>query len=228
MTDRRTMSFAVELVSGPTGTGSIDDFELFYARRALRRLKALIGRQGLLELLADEIKRGNDFLREHALMSKGSFKSATTVLAVQGLKAAEFVGWMDEIVSDEAAMLAAQPEHYVMTGQADETVHIVENLGPHICSFLFHFGKNVDWAAQASELLPDSDYPFKKITNLFFSDGTVVGRVLSQFGDTDEGFNANLTVYFPATCPEEIFEHHRRHFAVEFSNWAKAAAAARP
>lgn len=228
MTDRRTMSFVVELVSGPTGSGSIDDFELFYARRALRRLKGLIGRQGLEDLLADEIKRGNAFLREHALASNGDFKSATTVLAVQGLKAAEFVGWMDDAVADERAMLAAQPEHYVMAGQADGTVHIVENLGPHVCSFLFHFGENVDWAAETSELLPESDYPYKKITNLFLLDGTVVGRVLSQFGDTDEGFSANLTVYFPATCPEEIFEHHRRHFAVEFSNWVKAAAAARP
>jgi len=228
MTDRRTMSFAVELVSGPTGPGSVDDFELFYARRALRRLKGLIGRQGLLDLLADEIEHGNAFLREHALSSNGNFKSATTVLAVQGLKAAEFVGYMDDIVTDEPAMLAAQPEHYVMAGQADERVHIVENLGPHVCSFLFHFGKNVEWAAQASELLPESHYPYKKVTNLFLPDGTVVGRVLSQFGDTDEGFSANLTVYFPATCPEELFEHHRRHFAVEFSNWVTAAAAARP
>lgn len=228
MSNRRTMSFAVELISGPTGTGTVDDFELFYARRALRRLKSLIGRQGLLDLLADEIEQGNAFLREHALTSNGDFKSATTVLGVQGLNAAEFVGWMEDAVRDEPTMLAAQPEHYVTAGQTDGTVHIVENLGPHVCSFFFHFDQHVEWAAGVPELLPESDYPFKKITNLFLQDGTVVGRVLSQFGDTDEGFNANLTVYFPASCPEEISEHHRRHFAVEFSNWVKAAAAARP
>jgi len=228
MTDGGTMSFAVNLVSGPTRPESIDDFELFYARRALRRLKGLIGRRGLLDLLADEIEHGNAFLREHARRSNGNFKSATTVLDVYGLKAGDFVGYMDDIVTDEPAMLAAQPEHYVMVGQADGRVHIVENLGPHVCSFLFHFGKNVEWAAQATELLPESHYPYKKVTNLFLPDGTVVGRVLSQFGDSNEGFSANLTVYFPTTCPDELFEHHRRHFAVEFSNWVKAAAAARP
>jgi hypothetical protein len=42
MTSRKTLSFAVELVSGPAGTGSVDEYEIFYARRALRRLKTLI------------------------------------------------------------------------------------------------------------------------------------------------------------------------------------------
>jgi hypothetical protein len=228
MTDRRTFSSTVELVSGPAGDSTIDDFEIFYARRALRRLKTLIGRDGLLELLADDIELGNSFMREHAVKSNGEFRPATTVLAVDRLKAAEFVVYMDEVLTDEAAMLAAQPEHFVAAGHTDETAHIVENLGPHVCSFLMGFGRNVEWAADVPELLPVSEFPFKKVTNLFLADGTDIGRVLAQFGDTPDGFTANLTVYFPATCPEEIFEHHRRHFAVEFSNWIKAAAAQHP
>jgi len=228
MTDRRTFSFAVDLVSGPAGESTIDDFEIFYARRALRRLKRLIGRDGLLQLLADDIEVGNSFMRKHAVRSNGEFRAATTVLAVEGLKASEFVGYMDEILTDEAAMLAAQPEHFVMAGHSDETAHIVENLGPHVCSFLMGFGRHVEWAADVPELLPSSEFPFKKVTNLFLEDGTDIGRVLAQFGDTPTGFTANLTVYFPVTCPEEVFEHHRRHFAVEFSNWMKAAAALHP
>jgi hypothetical protein len=228
MTDRRTSSFSVELISGPAGDSSIDDFEIFYARRALRRLKTLIGRDGLLELLAVDIELGNSVMRGHAAKSNGEFRSATTVLAVEGIKAAEFVGYMDEILTDEAAMLAAQPEHFVMAGHSDETAHIVENLGTHVCSFLMGFGRHVEWATDVPELLPLSEFPFKKVTNLFLEDGTDIGRVLAQFGDTPGGFTANLTVYFPVTCPEELFEHHRRHFAVEFSNWMKAAAAIHP
>jgi hypothetical protein len=228
MTDRKSFSFAVDLVSGPAGESTIDDFEIFYARRALRRLKTLIGRDGLLQLLADDIEVGNSFMREHAVQSNGVFRAATTVMAVEGLKASEFVGYMDEILTDEAAMLAAQPEHFVMTGHSDETAHIVENLGPHVCSFLMGFGRHVEWAAAVPELLPSSEFPFKKVTNLFLEDGTDIGRVLAQFGDTPTGFTANLTVYFPVTCSEEVFEHHRRHFAVEFSNWMKAAAALHP
>jgi hypothetical protein len=228
MTSQKTLSFAVELVSGPAGTGSVDEYEIFYARRALRRLKTLIGRQGLLDLLADDIEHGNAFMREHAVKSKGEFRPATTILGVKGLKASEFVGWMDEALTDEAAMLAAQPEHFVASGHSDETAHIVENIGPHVCSFLLSFGRDIEWAVRAPEMLPPADYPFKKATNLSLEDGTALGRVLAQFGDTEDGFTANLTVYFPVTCPEELFEHHRRHFAVEFSNWIKAAAAAHP
>ena len=87
MTDRETFSFAVNLVSGPAGGSTIDDFEIFYARRALRRLKTLIGRDGLLQLLADDIEAGNSFMREHAVQSNGEFRGATTVMAVEGLKA---------------------------------------------------------------------------------------------------------------------------------------------
>ena len=85
----------------------------------------------------------------------------------------------------------------------------------------------LEWAADAPELLPEADFPFKKITNLLLDDDTVIGRVLSQFGDTDDGFTASLTVYLPVSCPDEVLEHHRRHFAVEFRNWFTAADAIR-
>ncbi|MFF1688005.1 MULTISPECIES: hypothetical protein [unclassified Streptomyces] len=62
---------------------------------------------------------------------------------------------------------------------------------------------------------------------LFLEDGTVVGRALIQFGDTADGFTANLTVYFPTSCPKDVLDHHLRHYAVEFRNWIVAAAEAR-
>ncbi len=78
---------------GRPGESTIDhDFEIFYARRALRRLKRLIGRDGLLQLLAEDIEVGNSFMRQHAVQSNGELRAATTVMAVEGLKASEFVG----------------------------------------------------------------------------------------------------------------------------------------
>ena len=81
-------------------------------------------------------------------------------------------------------------------------------------------------AADAEELLPESEFPHKMSSNLFLADGTVVGRALTQFGDTTDGFTAHLTVYVPATCPQDVLGHHLRHYAVEFRNWIIAAAAA--
>lgn len=227
MATEHSKPLRIDLKSGPTGGNSVADYELFYARRALAHMKKVIGRQGLLDLLADDLKEGEDFLREYAEKSNGEVRPATTVLAVTGMTASEFTDWMDQAVTNEATMLAAHPEHFVMDGRADGTVHLVENFGPHICSCIVAFGEGSQWAPTAPEFLPDADYPYKKIATIKLADGTIVGRVLSQFGDTEDGFTASLSIYFPAACPDDLFEHHRRHLAVEFSNWIRAAAAAR-
>lgn len=220
----------VTLESGPTGAGSIDDFELFYARRALDRFRRRLGRQGMLDLLAADIEEGNAFLRESARASDGSFKAGTTVLATRGLSSGAFMAWMEKaFAGDENALLAAHPEHYVMAPGADGAFNVVENIGPHVCSF-YMGGWGTDamaWAADADELLPESEYPHKMSSNLFLADGAIVGRALTQFGDTADGFTASLTVYMPTACPQDVLEHHLRHYAVEFRNWIIAAAAAR-
>lgn len=231
MPDNQTLpTVTVELASGPSGGGSIDDFELFYARRALDRFRTRLGREGLLELLAADIEEGNAFLRESALASDGGFKGGTTVLTIQGLNAAAFLAWMDEAFAgaDESVLLAAHPEHYAM-GTDAVGARVVENIGPHVCSFYMGgWGTEaMAWAADAAELLPESEFPRKMSSNLFLADGTVVGRALIQFGDTAEGFTASLTVYFPTACPDDVLDHHLRHYAVEFRNWIIAAAASR-
>ena len=222
--------FAVEVVSGPTAAGAVDDYELAHARRVLAHLKARTGRQGLLDLLAADIEEGDAFLREQAKRSNGELRSATTVLAVRGLKAVAFLQWLASSFSNESVLLAAEPDHYVMASNPDATVTLVENLGPYVCRVLlpaFDAAPTVS-AQHIDELLPESEYPFKRIADMTLPDGTVVGRMLTQFGDTDEGFSASLTVFLPATCPEAMFEHHRQHLAVEFRNWITAAAAAQP
>ncbi|MFE9825826.1 hypothetical protein ACFYSH_27450 [Streptomyces sp. NPDC005791] len=231
MTDNKaSLSVAVTLESGPTGPGSIDDFELFYARRVLNRFRARLGRQGLLDLLAADIEEGNSFLRESARTSDGQFEAGTTVLSARGLTSGEFLAWMETaFAADENALLTAHPEHYAMTPAGDGSFNVVENIGPYVCSF-YMGGWGTDsmaWAADAQELLPETEFPHKMSSNLFLADGTVVGRALTQFGDTADGFTANLTVYMPTSCPKDVLEHHLRHYAVEFRNWICAAAAVR-
>jgi uncharacterized protein len=218
----------VELVSGPTTEGGIEAFELAHARTVLAQLKALIGREGLLELLSERIDEGVDFLRDMARKSNGELKPVTTVLAVEGFKATPFLHWLDRQFDNESVMLAAEPDHFVIAPNPDATVTIVEQLGSLVSLIkLPAYDGAATWdASVVSELLPESEYQFRRLGRMTLTDGTLVGRMLTQFGDTAQGFNASLTAYLPAACPEETFEHHRQHLAVEFRNWILAAAAA--
>jgi hypothetical protein len=219
----------ITLAAGPEGPGSLDDFERFYAQRALARYRDRLGRDGLLALLGDDIEEGNAYLRQAARASDGRFHAGTTVLEVDGLTAGEFMSWMSTAFDDERALLAAHPEHYVMADQPDGTVLVVENIGPHVCSFFMGgWGSSaLGWASEAAELQNESEFPHRMASNLFLEDGTVVGRVLTQFGDTAQGFSARLTVYLPTECSADVLEHHLRHFGVEFRNWIVAADAER-
>lgn len=220
-------SATVELVSGPTEAGGLADFELSHARIVLAQLKRLLGRQGLLDLLADEIESGNAYLKEMAELSNGTLRPTTIVLEARGIKAVQFLGWLGRAFTDEPKLLSAEPDHYAMFLNQDSTVTVVERLGLHASRVLLPaFDKAPTWTEETADaLLSESEYPFRRIADITLADGTIVGRLLNQFGDTEEGFRANITAYFPTACPEEFFEHHRQHIAVEFSNWIKAAAA---
>jgi hypothetical protein len=222
-----TTSATVELVSGPTAPGGLADFELQHARQVLAQLKGLLGRQGLLDLLEETIQKGNDYLRDMAAQSGGVLRPTTIELEARGIKAVQFLQWLGKAFDDEPALLAAEPDHYAMFFNPDTSVTVVERLGLHASRVLLPaFDKAPNWTEDtAPYLLPEAEYPFRRIADISLADGTVVGRMLNQFGDTDEGFRANITAFFPTACPEEFFEHHRQHIAVEFSNWITTAAA---
>lgn len=217
----------VQLVSGPTAPGGLADFELLHARQVLAQLKGLLGRQGLLELLDAEIEKGNAFLREMAELSHGELRPTTIELQATGITALQFLQWLGKAFDTESTLLAAEPDHYAMYLNPDSTVTVVERLGLHASRVLLPaFDKAPNWVPDAeAHLLPESEYPFRRIADISLADGTVVGRMLNQFGDTEDGFKAHITAFFPTACPEEHFEHHRQHIAVEFANWIRAAAA---
>jgi len=225
-----TVAPAVEvtLVSGPTTEGDIDTFELLHARRALKRYRAHLGRQGRLDLVAADVAEGNAALRRYAQASEGRFTSGTTILRVRGIRAQQFLTWMNAAFSaDEEVLLSAEPEHFAMIGQEDGTFTVVENLGPYVCSFsMGGWTPQLEpWAEVADELLPADTFPFKMSSDLILEDETVIGRALTQFGDTEDGLMAHLTISMPAEAPAEVLEHHLQHFSVEFKNWFIAAGA---
>ena len=149
------------------------------------------------------------------------------MLAIKGIKSSEFLQWLDRQFDNESVMLAAEPDHIVITPLPEASVKIVEMVGAHVCEIRLPIYEGAaTWDdAIVEEVLPEADYPVRRIATLTLPDGTFMGRMFTQFGDTAEGFNVSLMAYFPAACPEDVFEHHRQHLAVEFRNWILAAAA---
>lgn len=139
MTDatRRRTAPAVATVRlvGEDTDATVDGFELFSARRALGLLKAKLGRERLLELLADEIAAGTAFLRDNVERSTGRTSSGTTTLRARGITSAEFTGWLSRAFAREDVMVAGHPEHYAIHAEPGRPVNIVETLGEYVCSF---------------------------------------------------------------------------------------------
>jgi hypothetical protein len=196
----------------------VADWELYFARRALAKLKARLGHEAMVELLAEDIEAGNRAVGGWAAASEGRWRPAETRLRISGLSAGEFMTYFHSIFDDRPAMLAAQPEHFAM-GLVDGVMEVLENLGPNIARFYIRFTEE-DRAV--GELLPD--HPVRMVGNVALPDGTVLAHLLHQLRDTETGFDAVLGIYFPEATPEEVIEGHRRHLAVEFTNWITGAA----
>lgn len=219
---RTSETIDIAVVAGPTSPGTSADWELFFARRALAKLKSRLGQQALLELLEPDIADSARTLKAWADSSQGQWRPALTRLRVRGISAGEFVSYFTSITGDQPKLLAAQPEHFVLVEAGDGPSHVirvVENLSRYISDFYITF-TGEDQAV--AELAPD--YPARMVGTVALADGTTIGHALHQFRETTDGFDALLAIYFPAAAPEEFIEGHRQHLAVEFTNWIVGAA----
>jgi hypothetical protein len=224
MTDtaiNQSTTVEVAVVSGPTSPGTVADWELFFARRALATLKSKLGPEQLLKLLKSDIDSSAEQLAEWAAASNGAWQPALTELRVTGMSAAEFLGFFHSasVSADQPRLLAAQPEHFVMV-PVEGGHQVVENLGPHIADFRVFY---TDEDHAVVDL--DPNYPLRVAADVRLPDGTLVGHALHQFRETADGFEVLLGIYFPGAASEELVEGHRQHLAVEFTNWIVDAAA---
>jgi hypothetical protein len=209
---RRATAAWVRLAGAPDDS-TIARFEVRAARRALALLKAKLGRERLLELLADEITAGEAYLRDQVARSAGEELTGTTTLHAHGITAAQFTGWLSQAFGREDVLLAGHPEHYSIHA-AGGRVDIVETLGDHVCSFSMR-----EWDEATAPAAPTG-----RRSRLVLGDGTVVGGITSSFTDVEGGFTASLSVTLPASCGPAVVEHHLEHFAVEFHTWILRAA----
>ncbi|MGA4837711.1 hypothetical protein [Streptomyces sp. G45] len=203
------------------GERDVRQWELERSRAALALLKRRVGDDRMRELLAAETRAGDEVMRAAARDGRGAWCTAVTELDVEGLGAAEFLAWWQGRLAapDRAALLAANPEHYVAASDpATGVVEIVETVGDGPLRFFLTFHDGVPIAGEGHDT-----YPVRVGGTGRLADGTEVCRVMHEFKDTPKGLHIRLTVQFPEGAPAHIPTGHQWHFACEFLNWAEAA-----
>ncbi|SDW98272.1 hypothetical protein SAMN04487912_10698 [Arthrobacter sp. cf158] len=129
-----------------------------------------------------------------------------------------FAEWFNaqSALPDSDAMLAACPDHYVIGEDDLGRQKVIETTGGSPLPTRFY----IDYQDVSSLTTPaSSDYPLQVAGVARTAKGQAIGGVRHQFRDLHEGFEAWLTVEFPAGVPQSMVAGHRWHLGCEFGNW---------
>lgn len=123
---------------------------------------------------------------------------------------------------DEAPLLAASPDHWMLCRRDDGIQQVIETTGgsPLASRIL------LDEAEVAPIGTPaDLSFPVQWVAiGRARLGGPPSGALRHQFRDEPGGgFTAQLTIEFPRVTPARFVNAHRWHLACEFSNWIEAA-----
>lgn len=190
-------------------------------RRDLLALKQQIGSDRLRRILAAELALAG---ATQALLVGASFGryalSVTDVHCDRG-SAEGFVQWFAARVAanDQAAMLVAHPDHYVIETLPNGFQYVLESTGGSPFPTQF----DIDYNNASGNPTPlVAELPVR-VGGVALSRGKPIGYAFHQFGDRQGGgFHGRLTVAFPKATPWFMIDGHQWHLACEFSNWIEA------
>ncbi|CAG5137547.1 uncharacterized protein ALTATR162_LOCUS143 [Alternaria atra] len=214
--------FAIDVESGAYASSERRDFEAVFARQALMLVRRRLGTQALKDLPQEEIAAADEYWKKMSAESDGKFRPSRVAVSKRGLTTKDFFtcfipnGYM---VTEEK--IAAHPEHRVVQGKpGPREIYVLETVGDKVSQFTM-----VDDGNAAGFVTNDPNYPTKMTGRLIMEGGIQIGEVYHQFKDHEDGkgFDADLAIYFPAACDDDLIDCHRQHLLVEFSNWFEDA-----
>lgn len=216
--ERRRARVVLKRLGGkPAGNENLD-----ILRQQLSDRKAALGSDGMLQLLRGELRIAQPLTHALAYLSCGWRRFSVTELLVQGGSAEAFSNWFLQRVelNDEAALLAACPDHYLIRTDAQGGQEVVETTGgsPLASRFTVDYRDLSSLRSQA-----DPSFPYQAAGVARAANGLAIGGVRHQFRDEAGGFRARLTVEFPGLILPGAVAAHRWHLACEFGNWIEAA-----
>lgn len=136
-----------------------DDISIEYARRAVLERKLDLGHEAIGALCAADIRKAKTVVQIMRKLSFGKVKPCRVEVMARGISAKQFIEWFENVnaKNDEATLLAAHPEHYLITNAPAGRQHIIETNGgaPFTAEFTIDFSDKKDALAKQ---LPD--YPY--------------------------------------------------------------------
>jgi hypothetical protein len=212
----------IDIVSGLQKPGSVADYELFFARRALASIKERPGPEERLKLIQPLLDESTKLLDQWANASQCRWKLRRTVLRVTGVNADEFMNhFMTKVARNEALVLAIEPEHFVFK-DLGEGKNADDRKSPHARDRYPPSGQRRHGCARAADLNPD--YPIRFIGRTTTGTSTKISVAQAhQMRNTKDGCEILASIYFPADAPDEVIEGHCQHLAVEFGSWLMQA-----
>lgn len=197
--------------------------DLVGLREALVARKLDLGHDALERLLARELRWSERASRLITSLSRGRRRLCTVELTGTGGSAEAMPRYYQDAMGtgDEAALLAACPDHYVLCADANGLQQIIETTGGAPLAARIFLDDS-----DTGTVMVDADPRFRvqwAAIGRSTPTGPPAGALRHQFRDEPTGFKARLTVEFPAATPPQLIRAHGWHLACEFSNWIEAA-----
>lgn len=185
--------------------------------------KLELGHGLIRELCTPDVRKAERMVGTMRKLSLGRVKKCRMEVFAKGVSADEFVGWFEgrSAANDEAAMIAAHPERYIIVNEGGrQEVWETGGGAPFTARFVIDFTDKADATAQRIE-----GYMHFIAGKAVDEDGRKVGGAMHQFRDDDGGMRGVLSIDCPLLTPGAVMSGHKVHLAIEFSNWIEAAAA---
>lgn len=197
--------------------------DLVAQRQALVDRKLELGHDALERLLARELRWSERGSRLLAGLSRGRRRLCTVELTGTGGSAEAMPEYYRRAMEtgDEAALISACPDHYVLCMGADRRQKVVETTGGAPLAARILLDESDISTIKTSA---DPTFPVQwAAVGRGSSAGPPAGGIRHQFRDEANGFRARLIGEFPVATPPNLIREHRWHLACEFSNWIEAA-----
>jgi hypothetical protein len=192
-------------------------------REMLAVLKARLGPDDIRAMMQGKCRRSGLAIKAVLALSGERKKLCTIDLLADGTDAEGYLDWfMHTHESDnEAQMLAANPDHWLIRRTEDGRQEVIENIGSS--PLPSHVFINFDDEHKPA-LKQDPAFPVQLVATARLPNGRIAGGVRHQFRDEGDGLRARLGIEFPLAFPGPLMRAHQWHLACEFSNWIEAAA----